>query len=259
MFLQDYLWSGDEKVQSAWHQWSMPYPVVCAWFVRDRVYLCLRNNTSTIVVTVEPQAGATVGGLVRPFSDLYSLTTVSARTFTLPAYLRAAYTAGEELFLTFADGDMGGMVAGIESVNTSTWQVTTVHNVPNGNYFIGVKYSSVLSPTPPLVRDANGVVIGTSRTMLTRYELTLKDSGEFHAVITDSTRTLTDGTYNSLVYSSIELEPNSPTDASLGRCIIPVRAQAQTTVATFETDGDTDLCILDIEYVLQYRARRSRV
>ena len=118
---------------------------------------------------------------------------------------------------------------------------------------------SVLSPTPPLVRDANGVVIGTSRTLLTRYELTLKDSGEFHAVITDSSRTLTDGTYSSLVYSNVELMPNEPTDASLGRAIIPVRAQAQDTVATFESDSDTDLCVLDIEYVLQYRARRKRI
>lgn len=151
------------------------------------------------------------------------------------------------------------MWAGIESVDTNTWQVNTVRNVPDGNYFIGLRYMSVLSPTPPLVRDANGVVIGTSRTLLTRYELTLKDSGEFHAVITDSSRTLTDGTYSSLVYSNVELMPNEPTDASLGRAIIPVRAQAQDTVATFESDSDTDLCILDIEYVLQYRARRKRI
>lgn len=259
VFVQDYLWSGDEKVQSAWHQWTFPYPVVCAWFVRDRVYLGLRDAAGFFVVTVEPQGGDTVEGLTRPFSDIYTEVSVSFGEFTLPTHLRAAYSAGGALMLTFADGDMGGMVAGIDSVDTDTWVVKTVRNVPAGKYFVGVRYSSVLTPTPPLVRDSNGVVIGTSRTMLTRYELTLKDSGEFHVDITDSSRTLTDGTYNSLVYSSTELEPNQPTRASLGRCIIPVRAQAQTTVATFESDGDTDLCILDIEYVLQYRARRSRV
>lgn len=259
VFIQDYLWSGDEKVQSAWHQWSVPYPIVCAWFVRDRVYLGMRNGTSIVVGTVEPQAGTTYQSYIRPFSDLYALVQVSARTFTLPVHLRAAYSANQELLLTFADGSLGGMWAGIESVNTNTWQVNTVRNVPDGNYFIGLRYMSVLSPTPPLVRDANGVVIGTSRTLLTRYELTLKDSGEFHAAITDSSRTLTNGTYSSLVYSNVELMPNEPTDASLGRVIIPVRAQAQDTVATFESDSDTDLCVLDIEYVLQYRARRKRI
>ena len=259
VFLQDYLWSGDEKVQSAWHQWSSPYPTVCAWFVRDRVYLCMRDGTRLVVCTVEPQAGTTYQTYVRPFTDLYTLVQVTASKFTLPVYLRSGYAAGRELMLNFADGSMGGMRAGIDSVDTNTWQVTTVRNVPNGNYFIGFRYLSVLSPTPPLVRDSNGVVIGTSRSLLVRYELTLKDSGEFHAVITDSSRTLTDGTYSSLVYSNIELMPNEPTDASLGRAIIPVRAQAQDTVATFESDTDTDLCILDIEYVLQYRARRQRI
>lgn len=258
-FIQDYLWSGDEKVQSAWHQWTLPYPVVCSWFVRDRVYLALRNLNALEVVTIEPQAGTTYQTYVRPFSDMYSLVNVVSSQFVLPDYLRQAYLADQELLLTFADTSMGGMWAGIESVDTTTWVVTTVRNVPDGNYFIGTRYMSVLSPTPPLVRDSNGVVIGTSRTLLTRYELTLKDSGQFHAVITDSSRTLTDGTYNSLVYSNIELMPNNPTDASLGRSIIPVRAQAQDTVATFESDTDTDLCILDIEYVLQYRARRQRI
>lgn len=259
VFIQDYLWSGDEKVQSAWHQWSVPYPIVCAWFVRDRVYLGMRNGTSIVVSTVEPQAGSTYKTYVRPFSDLFTLVQVADRKFTLPAHLRNAYSADVELMLTFADGSMGGMWAGIDSVNTTTWQVNTVRNVPNGNYFIGLRYMSVLAPTPPLVRDANGVAIGTSRSLLVRYELTLKDSGEFHAVITDSSRTLTDGTYSSLVYSNVELMPNEPTDASLGRAIIPVRAQAQDTVATLESNTDTDLCILDIEYVLQYRARRKRI
>lgn len=259
VFLQDYLWSGDEKVQSAWHQWSMAYPVVCAWFVRDRVYLGLRDGTSLFVVTIEPQAGTTLDGLVRPFSDVYSAVTVQNREFVLPTHLRTAYNEGAELFLNFASGSMGGMQAGIESVSKVTWSAKTVRNIPDGQYFVGLRYKSVLTPTPPLVRDTNGVVIGTSRTMLTRYELTLKDSGQFHATVTDSSRTLSDGTYNSLIYSSTELTPNENTSASLGRCIIPVRAQAQTTVATFETDGDTDLCILDIEYVLQYRARRKRV
>jgi len=259
LFLQDYLWSGDEKVQSAWHQWTLPYPVVCTWFVRDRVYIGLRDGSTILVVTIEPQAGPTVNNYVRPFSDVYIQVAMVSGQFVLPERLRDAVASGAELFITFADTSMGGMWVGYESIDPVTFVVTTVRNVPDGAYFAGVRYTSVLSPTPPLVRDSNGLVIGTSRTLLTRYELTLKDSGEFHAVITDSSRTLTDGNYSSLVYSNVELLPNNPTAASLGRAIIPVRAQAQDTVATFEADADADLCILDIEYVLQYRARRSRI
>lgn len=259
LFIQDYLWSGDEKVQSAWHQWSLPYPVVCTWFVRDRIYIGLRDGTALLIVTVEPQAGASIGPYVRPFSDVYIRVTITDRKFVLPTRLRNAIASGDRLFITFADTSMGGMWVGYESIDPSTFVVTTVRGIPNGEYFVGIRYTSVLSPTPPVIKDANGVVIGTSRTLLTRYELTLKDSGEFHAVITDSSRTLTDGNYSSLVYSSTELLPNNPTNATLGRAIIPVRAQVQDTVALFEADADSDLCILDIEYVLQYRARRQRI
>lgn len=259
LFIQDYLWSGDEKVQSAWHQWTLPYPIVCTWFVRDRVYIGMRDGTAILVVTIEPQAGNTIDSYVRPFSDVYLRVTITDRQFVLPTRLRDAVGNGEDLFITFADTSMGGMWVGYESIDPTTYVVTTVRNVPDGEYFVGLRYTSVLSPTPPLVRDANGIVIGTYQSLLVRYELTLKDSGEFHAIITDSSRTLTDGNYSSLVYSSTELLPNNPTDASLGRAIIPVRAQAQDTVATFEANADTDLCILDIEYVLQYRARRKRI
>lgn len=258
VFIQDYLWSGDEKVQSAWHQWTFPYPVMCVWFVRDRVYLGLRDGTQLTVVTVEPQAGSTVDNYVRPFSDVYMRTTITNQTCVVPARLRDAITDGAELFITFADTSMGGMWVGYESLNTTTWEVQTVRNIPDGEYFVGLRYLSALSPTPPLMRDQNGVVIGTSNYMLVRYELTMKDSGAFDVYVQDNSRVLNSGEYSGLLYSSSQLVPNSPTKVTLGRVLIPVRALSQNTNTTFSCDGDTDMCVLDVEYVTQYRARRKR-
>lgn len=259
LFLQDYLWSGDEKVQSAWHQWTLPYKVACAWFVRDRVYLGVLDNNQLCVVTIEPQAGSTVNSLVRPFSDLYQQVTITNGVFVVPPRMRNAILQGGKLFTTFASGSMGGMWVGYENLDTSTWQVQVVRNVPDGVYFTGIRYESVLSPTPPLMRDANGIVIGTSKSQLTRYELTMKDSGTFNVYIQDDSRVLDNGEYSGLLYSSADLVPNQPTSTNLGRVIIPVRALAQDTTTIFSANADTDMCVLDIEYVLQYRARRKRV
>lgn len=258
VFIQDYLWSGDEKVQSAWHQWTLPYPVMCVWFVRDRVYLGLRDGTQLTVVTIEPQAGNTLDSYIRPFSDVYSQVQIESGTFVVPERLRDAVLAGSKLFITFADTSMGGMWVGYESINTTTWVVQTVRNVPDGQYFVGLRYLSALSPTPPLMRDQNGLVIGTSSYMLVRYELTMKDSGAFDVYIQDNSRVLTSGEYSGLLYSSAQLVPNKPTVETLGRVLIPVRALSQNTVSTFSCDGDSDMCVLDVEYVTQYRARRKR-
>lgn len=255
VYVQDYLWSGDEKVQSAWHRWTFPLPVVTCWFVRDKAYIGLRDNLGLQIVTVEPQAGSTIDGNERPYSDVYSKVTVANRKFVVPPVIRFAVYQGLPLLLTYLDKRMR---VGF-SVDADTMEGTTVRNVPDGDYFFGVQYNSVLSPTPPLMRDQNGTVIGTSNTQLVRYDLSVKDTGPFDVLIKDSSRTLTEGEFSPLLYSSTDLLPDNALDSSLGRVVIPVRAMAQDTDTTFSTQQEMDMCILDIEYVLQYRARRKRV
>lgn len=255
VFVQNYLWSGDEKVQSAWHQWVMPMNIACAWFVRDKAYLGLRSVNALLVVTVEPDAGQTYNGNVRPFSDMYSIVRIDGGKFTLPDALRQAYVEGNTLMVQYGNKRMW---AGIESVDTSSWEITMVRNVPDGVYLVGFRYSSVLTPTPPLMRDQNGTVIGTSKALLVRYELTVQDTGSFDIEVLDTSREIQDGEFSGLLYSSNDLLPDKALEASMGKIIVPVRALAQNTVTTFRCDGETDMRILDIEYVTQYRALRRR-
>lgn len=255
VFVQNYLWSGDEKVQSAWHQWMLPAPVSTAWFVRDRIYLGLAVDNTIMVVTIEPQAGERWVGLMRPFSDMYRVVTITNGSFVLPTTLRSTYGAGEQLQVQSGSDRMW---AGIESIDTSTWVVTMVRNVPDGQYLVGFKFSSVLTPTPPLMRDQNGTVIGTSKSMLVRYELTVQDTGAFDIEVLDTSREIQDGEFSGLLYSSNDLVPDKALETTMGKIIVPVRALAQNTVTTFSCDRETDMRILDIEYVTQYRALRRR-
>lgn len=255
LFVQNYLWSGDEKVQSAWHQWTLPAPIATTWFVRDRIYIGLRVDNTIMVVTIEPQAGATVGGLQRPFSDMYQQVTISNGQFILPPYLRSLYMTGYQLVVQSGNGHKWN---GIESIDTTTWVVQMVRNVPDGTYMVGFRFASVLTPTPPLMRDQNGVVIGTSKSLLVRYELTVQDTGAFEIEVLDTSQEIQDGEFSGLLYSSIDLVPDKALETSMGKIIVPVRALAQNTVTTFRCDRETDMRILDIEYVTQFRALRRR-
>ena len=258
LFIQEYLWSADEKVQGAWHQWTSPTDIACTWFVRDTVFVGLLISERFFIISVEPQAGDTVDGLRRPFSDLYSPIAVVSETFVVPYALRAPMLAGAELLVTYGDGALAGEWVGIDNVNTTSWIATVVRNVPDGNYMAGLRYRSALSPTPPLMRDRNGVVIGTGTASLIRWELSMQNVGSFEALIQRNSEVLEDGTYNGLTYSSEDLLPNSPVRAQVARVVIPVRAVAQDTVSTFSTDGEHDLGILTAEFIMQFHQTRRR-
>ena len=258
LFIQEYLWSGDEKVQAAWHQWTAPADIAATWFVRDTVYVGLVIDGILYIVQIEPQSGDIIGGLRRPFSDVYSTVVVTDSTFTLPVSLRTAVTAGAEILVTYGTGTLAGEWVGVEDINMTTWAVTVVRNVPNGQYFVGLRYRSAIAPTPPLLRDSKGVVIGTGTASLIRWELSMQNVGSFEALIQRNSEVLEDGTYNGLTYSSEDLLPNSALRAQVARVVVPVRAVAQDTTSTFSTDGEHDLGLLTCEFVMQFHQTRRR-
>ncbi|AMO43673.1 hypothetical protein C171_00490 [Pseudomonas phage YMC11/06/C171_PPU_BP] len=258
LFVHEYLWGGDEKLQSAWHNWTAPYDIVCTWFVRDTIYVGMLVDGDLAIVTIDSQAGDTANGLYRPFSDMFIGTAVVGGTFTVPTALRAAYTAGAELQLTYTTGAVAGEAVGF-SINTATWVGTAVRNVPDGTYFLGLKYRSTLSPTPPLLRDQNGVVIGTAGTSLIRYEASLKNTGDFHVVVQRHDETTSEGVYSGLTYSSQDLIPGGPLYAKSSRCIIPVRLNPDASSVIMYAEDDHDLGVLTLEHVMQYHPRRRRM
>ena len=258
LFVQEYLWSADEKVQAAWHQWTAPVDIACTWFVRDTVFVGLVIDDLFYIAAIEPQAGETVLGARRPFSDLYYGITVTDGQFSVPQHMRTAILAGSELLVTYQTGSTAGEWVGVQDMNTTTWVGTVVRNVPDGNYWAGLRYMSAVSPTPPLLRDRNGVVIGTGTVSLIRWELTMQNVGEFKALIQRNSEVLENGTYSGLTYSSGDLLPNLPLQAQSAHVVIPVRAVAQYTSSTFFTDGEHDLGVLTAEFVLQYHQTRRR-
>lgn len=261
LYVYQYLWGSDQKQQTAWHSWTLPYDVAQVWFVRDAIYVGMVLDGTLAIAAIEPQAIKTVGSLTRPFADLYPTAgvTVSNLTVSVPPHLRTAVSAGYELIMQYASGDMAGERVGIDAVNTAAWTLTLARNTPDGTYMLGVRFTSELSPTPPLMRDQNGKAIGTSQTVLTRWEMGVVNTGLFHARVETTRGVLTDIDFNGLLWASPELLPNAPTVIGTGRAIVPVRAPTLDTSTVFSTDGEHDLNITSLEYVLQYHQRRRRV
>lgn len=258
IYLEEYLWSTDDKAQGAWHRWDVPYDVSAVWFVRETVYVGLATAQGLLIVSIEPKADPTFGnGLVRPFSDIYAPINVVGGQFTVPPYLQAALVDNEGM-LTYATDTAAPQAVGF-SLSPDRTTGAVVRNVPDGVYVFGTKFLSKWAPTPPFVRDQQGTVIGTARTQLIRWEATVEDTGILQATVSSGGQVISQEEYSPLRWSSTELELGYPEVAGSGRIVVPVRVSAQDAETVFSTDGPHDMLFLTLEFVLQYNQRRRRV
>ena len=258
LFVHQYKWDNEKKLQGAWHQWSFAFDVCTVWFVNDKILIAFKTDGKLCIGTVEPQAGSTVGGLTRPLSDMYSRVTVSNGQFTVPEVLRSIVDGPEDLMLTYGTGTLAGDFAGIAELNTSTWVAKVVRNVADGTYFVGYHYYSMFSPTPPILKDDKGAVFGTEA-ILMRYNFIVQDTGSFGVQLFTPAVTLSNTTYTPIYNASPDIIIETPLASHLGNVVVPVRAKAQETTAILSCYGPQQMRVLGIDYKLRYHQRNRRI
>ncbi|CBW54802.1 putative tail tubular protein B [Pantoea phage LIMElight] len=261
IYVHEYQWSSDGKVQAAWHRWTMPQPVVSLHFAREKLVIFTADGGNVMLTVIDAREGydnQTTSEL--PYLDLYTQVAVSGGQFVVPSQLRTPYTNGKQLGLAFATGTAATEEAGISSVNTNSWTGTVELGVPDGTYWVGIKYMSKFTPTPPILKDENGKEIGAGHVRLVRMEVAVRNTGMFNANVKDvRTDVDTTGDYTGLFMNSPELVPDYPLIISQANVIVPCRTLADTTEVTFSTNGTHDMNLLDISYLLRYNQRRRRV
>lgn len=261
IYVHEYQWSSEGKVQAAWHRWSMPQSVVSLHFAREKLFIFTADGGNVMVTVIDAREGydnQTTSQL--PYLDLYTRVTVAGGTFTVPTQLRSPITNGQTLALAFATGTASTEEAGISSVNQATWTGMVELGVPDGEYWAGLKFKSKFTPSPPILKDDNGKEIGSGHVRLVRMEVAVRNTGIFTANVKD-VRTDVDQTsdYTGLFLNSPELIPDYPMIISQANVIVPCRTLADTTDVTLSTDGTHDMNLLDISYILRYNQRRRRV
>lgn len=263
LLVHEYLWGSDaKKVQSAFHKWTLPANILSMHVAPEEVVLFLRAAAGGIlVVTIDPREGfISQGAYTSPYIDLYSTVSVSSRAFTIPTSLRYSTVSADDFSLAYATGDAAGQSLGIQSISTSSWTGTTVRGVPDGTYYIGLKYESAFTPTPPMMKDQNGAVVGSGHVRLLRFDVAIKNSGPFTAEVTDTSRDVdTEDTYSGMILNSTELAPGLPFKVSQANIIIPCRTNADSTEVRFSTSDTLEMNVLDITYILRYNQRRRRI
>jgi hypothetical protein len=183
IYSYEYLWGGDQLLQSAWSYWELGTNLTCLYgFAYQSMFYAVVHDTTTGVsyllkADLEDATFTTFGFNV--YLDLLTKLVVNEDNQVTVPYNH------EELVFVQADGCPNtGMLAQKVSNKSYTGQPYTHtfnEDFRGGTVYIGVPYRASYVPTEPIVRDGRGTPMTQGELRLNRYILTYRDSGYIQA------------------------------------------------------------------------------
>lgn len=258
LVVHEYQWSGENKVQQAWHQWTFDYPVAQAYYVGDVSVLVFVKNNQIVLGTVDALAGAAdQSGIRRPFLDLNFTATITANTITLPAWLLAFDpTIAQRVQVVSGSGALAGEPVGIETRLSGS--LTTVRSWDSGVVVLGLPYHSGMVPTPPQATDYQGKVVHSGKATLHRFMIGTRNSSDFNVTVSDAYAEGDVSDEGVLTFSSPELELGRGLYSNNSVNVIPCRTDMRTTAMEVYTEGTGELNITSLEYVAKFHPKIKR-
>lgn len=258
LIVHEYQWSGDEKVQQAWHRWTFPYPVAYGYFAADVLTIVFAQNGQVVLCTLDPRAGSYGARGLSPLVDFSFPTTIVSNVVQIPDWLYNfdPLVAGK-LALQVRSGDLAGDRVGF-TPQVDWHSLTTVPSYPSEQVFVGLPYRSSFTPSPPVVTDYQQNVIHTGKATLLRFLVGTKNSDEFNVIVHDGRGDPEELEVPTLAWTSSELELGRGKFSNDAMSIVPCRTNMRTTDMEIWTDGVGELNVSALEYVGKYHAKITR-
>lgn len=259
LVVYEYSWDGDTKVQQAWHTWRFRYPVAAAYFSNESVNIVFIQNGKLVCCTMDPRQGVlNVSSTRRPFLDFNGELDVVDNQCTIPDWLLAFDPdCAQHVALSVSTGPLAGEAVGVTKVEGPV--LTTVRSFPSGRVSYGFRYRSLLSPTPPIAQDHNGIKIESAKLTILRFGVVTQNSSEYRVLVTDSTSADVESLdLATLRFCSSELELGQARYGKSSRAIVPARTDADTTTLSLYTEGTGELNFTGIDYIGRFNTRIRR-
>ncbi|QBZ71547.1 putative tail tubular protein B [Escherichia phage Lidtsur] len=279
LYINEYLWSGDEKVLSSWHRWEVYGTIHAAWFVREVLVMLVEQNghMNMLTLSMRDSPDPTDPARFLPAVDYAQLMTVT-NPATDTSYIQFAadgvqkalwdiiasrYTAdGNTDFLTTVvpSGSYIGAEVGVLSVDTTNRRLYLQPSYGSTSLYVGLRFTATFSPTPPRVFNQDGSYMDVNKMIIMDYNFTLRYTSLFNITASDR------GAYSALNiisspirYTSQELGLESAMLAK--RAHLKVRmgleVESSSMVVTSNTAGD--LNIQGLGYYIKFYNRTRRI
>lgn len=257
LYVHEYVWEGDEKLLKAWHKWQFAKEVADVYFDGDLIAIMFVSNGIVIKTVIDPRSEVSNSEEITTFLDFLTEGVVnSSKVVTLEGKYNT-FLGDDKLLVTHATGGLQGSLIGYDREG-ATLQLTK--STQAGKVLYGVPFLSELEPSPPIVRDQDGVPVTTNRLNLINYYCTTDRSGEYVVSIRDKARANLEVEYSRtpVQWLSTELSVGRTPIGGLSGDVVPCRVPADSSIIRFSTQGVRELNIISLEYVCKYNYRRQR-
>lgn len=261
LVVHEYSWDGDEKVQRAWHQWRFPTEVAGAYFSGDVFNVLTVSGGVLACLKVDPRVGLVDSQEShRPRLDAYIRVPIADGKGNLPGwFIRFAGDNLGSLRATAPTGNLQGSEVGIEIGPGDN--ITVNPSYTEDSVYVGFGFRSSFAPSPPLLKDRQGIPITTGRQRLVYYHVELDGTEEFSVRVSDHHNDNPQYTWDisPVLWTSPELSlTRAPVSGNVG-VNIPCRVNSLTSNVEVFTEGLGELNVLSMEYVIQTNQRIRRV
>lgn len=273
LYFYDWLWQGNEKVQSAWGKWQFPEGTDIRHFEFSGTELYMMyviNNTTHLVrfdLGDEPD-NIDVTGEDLNFSIDHKKRLVATRNasgiFVLPNSDARKGISGNDVRLVQAGGyqdDIGVEVAFEEQADGSMNLIGDLAPVEENtiDILLGVKVEATYIPSNPYPKDQDGTATsGLNRLQIGRFFVNYDVAGVCKSVVKDNLNRLRElPLYPRIIGNGLNLIGFSP--VSDGTFKIPVRAKSSEYQLTLSTESVIPLQIRELEFEANYSVRGRNI
>lgn len=247
VLVNQFMWSGDERVLMAFHKWKFMLPVVYMQFLQENTILFMDDGDDVVVATLNTQLNQLTEKPV-PYLDLYTMVPIIGGVGTIPAYY-----LGKDFTVVLYDNRNLRHYEIQPEIDGATIKVPQ-----DGNVVIGFKYESEFTLTPPFIKDDNGKVIAGPRSTLHKLDMEFVNTGSFKVSVQDARGDTYDGEHvTALTWSETEL--GYTWVGRIGNVSVPCKTRLSSTECSLYTNGTTDMNLTTCNYWIRLNQRYRRV
>lgn len=255
-----YIWSGTDKIQQAWHKWDLHKRVLGAYFSGDTLMLIVYHEKQVLLMRLNLRALSGRAGLPAPRYDMQRpVTCTVAGELTVDSQYFKGIDHDLRIYRTSAGVGQYLERRVFDNItdNGTTVRIVVPEAEVGQAYIVGHGYESLVEPSSPVVRDHNEVPITTTRATLRGYRVSFADTGEFQYRIGDAVRPGQWIDTTPLRLFSRKLDAGQP---FVDTATVPLPARVDMLTSNFElrADGPYDMNIKSLEYGYKHNLRYRR-